>query len=61
MLGVQDLKTSGKTLRERDLLQDICCAIDEVKVETKEMQSNKTDVASNVDLLKHKSKRIKTC
>ena len=35
----------------------ICRAAEEVKVQTKEMQSNKTDMRSNVDHIKYKSKK----
>ena len=48
-------------MRETDLPLDkaisICRAAEEVKVQTKEMQSNKTDMTSNVDHIKHKSKK----
>ena len=53
VLGVQDKKIQERLLRETDLSLDkaisICRAAEEVKVQTKEMQSNKTDMTSNVD------------
>ena len=58
VLGAQDKKILERLLRETDLSLDKAISIcREVKVQTKEMQSNKTDIASNVDLVKHKSKK----
>ena len=61
VLGEQDKKIQERLLRETDLSLDkaisICHAAEEVKVQTKEMQSNKTDMTSNVDHIKHKSKK----
>ena len=59
VLGVQDKKIQERLLRETDLSIDkaisICHAAEEVKAN--EMQSNKTDMASKVDLVKQKSKK----
>ena len=60
VLGIQDKKIQKRLLSETDLSFDkavsICRAAEEVKVQAKEMQSNKTDTASRVDLVKQKSK-----
>ena len=61
VLGVQDKKIQIRLLRKTDLslhkATSICRAAEEVKVQTKEMQSNKTDMVSNVDLVKRKIKK----
>ena len=61
VLGVQDKKIQERLLRKTDLSLDkarnIFPAAEEVKVQTKEMQNNKTNMTSNVGLVKHKSKK----
>ena len=50
VLGVQDKNIRERLLRQTDLSLDkaisICHAAEEVKIQTKEIQSNKTDMAS---------------
>ena len=54
-LGVQDKKVQERLLRETNLSLDkaisICRAAEGVKIHAKEMQSNKTDMASKVELV----------
>ena len=59
VLGVQDKKIQERLLRETDLSLDKAISIrhaaEGVKVQAKEMQSNKTDIESRVDIVKQKS------